>query len=177
MRLAILSDIHGNVLALEAVLADLGARGGADVVAIAGDLCLGGPRPREVLERVRALGSPVVQGNTDYSLALPPEELEDRETADLHAWTRERIGDAGIEYLRNLPFAHRIREPEGEGVVLIVHANPQNRDQHLRPLAPESQVAPLLEGVAPEITTIAFGHLHIPYVRQVGRLRLVNISS
>src|SRR3954452_16601872 len=177
MRLAILSDIHGNILALEAVLTDLKARGGADVIAIAGDLCLDGPRPREVLDLVRSLGSPVVQGNTDYSLALTPEETADSETADLHQWTREQIGADGIEYLRNLPFAHRIREPEGEGVVLIVHANPQDRDQHLRPLAPEAQIAPLLEGVAPEVTTIAFGHLHIPYVRQVGRLRLVDVAS
>src|SRR3954468_5584474 len=109
MRLAILSDIHGNILALEAVLADLEARGGADVIAIAGDLCLDGPRPREVVERVRALGSPVVQGNTDYSLALSPEETAASDTADLHQWTREQIGAEGLEYLRTLPFAHRVR--------------------------------------------------------------------
>src|SRR5262245_29677728 len=177
MRLAILSDIHGNVLALDAVLADLRAQGGADLVAIAGDLCLDGPRPREVLERVRALGCPVVQGNTDYSLGPPPEETAAGDLADLHACTRAQFDPDGVAYLRTLPFDHRVAGPAGAGVVLIVHANPQNFNDHLRPLATEEQIAPLLEGVAPEITTVVFGHLHIPYVRQVGRLKLVDIAS
>ena len=72
MRLAILSDIHGNLLALEAVLADLAAQGGADAVVVAGDLCLDGPRPREVLERLQALGFrlPVVRLDVQMHAAI-----------------------------------------------------------------------------------------------------------
>ncbi|MGI8564344.1 MAG: metallophosphoesterase family protein [Candidatus Dormibacter sp.] len=72
MRLAIVSDIHGNLAALEAVIADL-ERQGPDLVVHGGDLALNGPRPVEVLDRVRALGWPGVVGNTDQALrALPP---------------------------------------------------------------------------------------------------------
>lgn len=177
MRVAVLSDIHGNLVALEAVLADLAAQGGADALAIAGDLCLDGPRPREVLERVRGLDCAVVQGNTDRDLALAPEQSAKLGYADLLTWTREQIGGEGLAYLGALPFSHQIAAPDGRSALLIVHANPQDMDQHLPPLAPESQIAPLLVGLPPEVTTIAFGHLHLPYVRDVGRLRLIDISS
>jgi len=172
MRVAVLSDIHGNLVALEAVLADLAAQGGADVLAVAGDLCLDGPRPREVLALVRGLDCPVVQGNTDRDLAAPA--LNDE---PLITWTREQIGAEGIAYLGALPFSHRIVAPDGRSALLIVHANPKNQDQHLPPLAPENQIAPLLADLPPEVTTIAFGHLHLPYVRDVGRLRLIDIAS
>jgi CHAD domain-containing protein/predicted phosphodiesterase len=177
MRVAVLSDIHGNLVALDAVLADLAAQGGADALAIAGDLCLDGPRPREVLDRVRGLDCAVVQGNTDRDLALPPGPAAKTDDADLLGWTRAQLGDEGIAYLGALPFSHRIVAPDGRSVLLIVHANPKNMDQHLPPLAPEGQIAPLLADLPPEVTTIAFGHLHLPYVRDVGRLRLIDISS
>lgn len=175
MRVAILSDIHGNLVALEAVLADLAAQGGADALVIAGDLCLDGPRPREVLERVRVLDCVVVQGNTDRDLAAPPEQYD--EADDLLAWTRAQIGEEGLAYLGALPFAHRIPAPMGDSVLLVVHANPKNLDQHLPPFAPERQIAPLLADLPPEVTTLAFGHLHLPYVRDLGRLRLIDIAS
>lgn len=177
MRLAILADIHGNLLALDRVLADLEARGGADALVIAGDLCLAGPQPREALERVRTLDCPVIQGNTDRDLAASSEETAGDEDAALLEWTREQLGTDALDYLRALPFAHSVAAPDGGATVLIVHANPRNLDDPLRPLAPQKNLAPLLNGVAPDVTTIAFGHLHIPYTRRVGRLLLADISS
>ncbi len=177
MRVAVLSDIHGNILALEAVLADLAAQGGADLIVVAGDLCLDGPRPREALARVVALDCPVVQGNTDRDLALSTTAIDGSARGELLRWTREQLGAEGLDYLRTLPFSHRIPAPDGVGAVLVVHANPQNLDDPLRPNAPEAQLAPLLAEVAPEVTTIVFGHLHLPFVRQVGRLTLVDVAS
>lgn len=177
MRLAILSDIHGNLLALEAVLADLDARGGADQLAIAGDICLGGPRPLEALERVRALGCPVVQGNTDRDLVAASHGASDAAEGALLAWTRERLGDDGLAYLRGLPFSHRIEGPRADAAVLVVHANPKNLDDPLRPFAPVETIAPFLDEVAPDVAVVAFGHLHIPYTRSVGRLLLADIAS
>ena len=75
MRLALLSDIHGNLPALDAVLADMDAQGPFDAIGIAGDLCEWGPQPRAVLERVRTLECPVVQGNTDRNVTLDKEAL------------------------------------------------------------------------------------------------------
>ena len=177
MRLAILSDIHGNVLALDAVLADLAAQGGADAVVIAGDLCLDGPRPREVIERLQVLGYPVVQGNTDHDLAHAASDNADDWHGQLFNWTREQIGASGIAYLAALPFSHQVADPTGETAVLVVHANPRDRDTHLRPLAPEETIQPLLSDLPREITTVAFGHLHIPYTRRVGGRLLANIAS
>src|SRR3712207_5892915 len=98
MRVAIISDIHGNLLALEAVLDDLAAVGGADAVIVAGDLCLGGPQPRETLERLRTLGYPTVQGNTDRDLAFPPApSASDRDA--LLDWTRQQLGDEALAFL------------------------------------------------------------------------------
>ena len=72
MRIAVIADIHGNILALEAVLADLARRGGADRVVNLGD-CVSGPLwPRETMERLEALGWPTVRGNHDRRVALDP---------------------------------------------------------------------------------------------------------
>ncbi len=181
MRVAVLSDIHGNVLALEAVLADLAAQGGADALVVAGDLCLDGPRPREVLDRLQALGCAVIQGNTDRDLAHPTRDSIDDSSDDWHAalfhWTREQVGPAGLEYLAGLPFSHRVPDPTGETALLVVHANPRDLDTHLRPAAPEETILPLLVGLPADITALAFGHLHIPYTRRVGGILLIDISS
>lgn len=177
MRLAILADIHGNATALDAVLTDLDRRGGADAIVVAGDLCLDGPKPREVLDRVRALHCSVIQGNTDRDLAAAGAGGAETDWARLLAWTRERIGEEGVAYLRDLPFSRVVEAPLPGAAVLVVHANPRDLDQHLRPLAPDDELRPLLAGVPPSVAVVAFGHLHIPYTRQVGRLLLADISS
>jgi predicted phosphodiesterase len=74
MRVAILSDIHGNVAALDAVLADLAKQGRFDQIIVAGDLVWAGPRPREVVDRVTALDAAVIQGNTDAFFKMMPDE-------------------------------------------------------------------------------------------------------
>ncbi len=177
MRVAVLSDIHGNLLALEAVLADLEAAGGADTIVIAGDLCLDGPQPRETLARLRELGYPIVQGNTDRDLAMEPEATAGNDDAALLEWTRQQLSAEDLQFLRQLPFTHHITDPTGNSVLQIVHANPKNLDDQLQPYAPEATITPLLEDVAPEVQTLAFGHLHIPFVRTVDQLQLANIAS
>lgn len=177
MRVAVLSDIHGNLLALEAVLDDLAAAGGADTVVIAGDLCLAGPQPRETLARLRALGYPLVRGNTDRDLALAPAETPEGDHAALLDWTRRQLGEEALAFLGALPFDHRVQDPDGVASLQIVHANPQNLDDQLQPYSPDARIAPLLAGLAPEVRAIAFGHLHIPFMREFGSVLLANISS
>src|SRR5579885_2793521 len=95
MRVAVIADIHGNLLALEAVLQDLSQQPPVDSLVIAGDLCLNGPSPRQVLERVRALNCPVIQGNVDYEVvnSAPDKGEKKRNTvswkgADWTGWHR-----------------------------------------------------------------------------------------
>jgi predicted phosphodiesterase len=176
MRVAIISDIHGNLTALEAVLQDLDQQPPLDQLVIAGDLCLNGPHPRQALERVQALDCPVIQGNTDLEIVTQaPDKGEKKRTTV--GWTREQIGEHGIDYLASLPFSHHISNPQG-GELLIVHANPLNLEDAIFPNASDSTLEQLLGGLDPHATSaLAFGHLHIAYTRRWRHLLLVDVGS
>src|SRR5258708_8128 len=98
MRIAVLSDIHGNQLALEAVLRDLEGQERCDQLIVAGDLCLNGPRPREVLQMVQDLHCPVIQGNTDLEMVTQAPEKGEKKRIVV-SWTLDPIGQSGIDYL------------------------------------------------------------------------------
>ncbi len=174
MRIAVLSDIHGNLLGLDACLADLESQGGADGVAIAGDLCLDGPKPKKVLQRLEEIGAACIRGNTDRYLSdvTSGEKFEPAEVAQI-AWTRREVGERWLSWLKELPFALRIGEDDNQ--LLIVHANPKSDDEHIWPDADE----PLLQRLIgnERATAIAFGHLHLPYVRLWRGTLLANVAS
>ncbi len=173
MRIAILSDIHGNLLSLDACLSDLASQGGADVIVAAGDLCVDGPKPKKVLGRLIDIGAQCVRGNTDRYIAERDEgALPAAERAQLQ-WTREALGEKLIAWLGVLPFSLRFGPAENE--LLIVHANPVNDDEHLWPDADDATLERIIG--AETATTIAFGHLHLPYVRVWRGKMLVNVAS
>jgi putative phosphoesterase len=174
MRIAVLSDVHGNLLAFDACLADLDSQGGADAIAVAGDLCLDGPKPKKVLQRIEEIGAACIRGNKDRFLCddpLPP-SLTAAQAAQI-AWTRRELGERWLSWLRELPFALRIGEDDNQ--LLIVHANPKNDDEQLWPDAEEADLHRLIGDE--RATVIAFGHLHIPYVRMWRGHLLVNVAS
>jgi predicted phosphodiesterase len=185
MRIAIFSDVHGNLSALKAVLAGID-RQTADLVVFAGDLCLFGPRPAECLRLVRERRMPSVIGNTDGWLAgqgEPPERH--REPI---AWTNEQLTTDEQGWLGRLPFGLRVT-PTGDTAddLLIVHANPRNVSDILFPSEAEQvtrwgqvrqsdvDLGLLLAGV--DAAAVAYGHLHIPGVREWAGLTLINVSS
>ncbi|HEX4014057.1 MAG TPA: metallophosphoesterase family protein [Candidatus Cybelea sp.] len=174
MRLAVLSDIHGNLLALDACVADLEAQGGADAVAVAGDLCLAGPKPKKVLQRLEDLGADCIRGNKDRFLCDEVCDAEQSAT-DLARieWTRRELGERWLSWLRALPFAMRIGEDDNQ--LLIVHANPKNDDEHIWPDADDATLERLVGDE--RASAIAFGHLHLPYVRMWRGRLLVNVGS
>ena len=123
MRIAVLADIHGNVLALDAVLADLERRGGADLTINLGD-CVSGPLwPRETFERLEALDLPTVRGNHDRRVAIDPAD-ETMWASDRYA--QERLTPAQREALFALPFMLEIIP----GVVAF-HARPDHDEKYL----------------------------------------------
>jgi predicted phosphodiesterase len=170
MRIVILSDIHGNLAALEAVAAHLPA---ADRVIVAGDLCLEGPHPAEVLDRLAELGWELLTGNTDRDIVENPQDAK-RKKREIVAWTRERLGQERIDRLAGLPFLHRV-DDGGCALALVVHANPLNLEDQLYPTLSEEQLRPYLDAAGAPL--LAFGHLHIPYVRPVAGVLLVDVSS
>lgn len=180
MRIAILSDIHGNVVALDAVLADLASRGPFDQIVVAGDLVWSGPRPREVVDRVVALGAAVIQGNTDAFFDAAPEGKEPSRFAAHLMWMHGQLGPERSAYLRGLPFSHHIAPTSAPGHdLLVVHANPRDMERPIMPRASEIELDALLlaAGQAPSWQALAFGHLHTPFTRTWRDRLLVNVSS
>lgn len=175
MRVAILSDIHGNQVALDSVLEDVARQPDIQQIVIAGDLCLNGPRPREVLETIRALYCPVIQGNVDVDVAAGPQRVSAKKR-DTVVWTREQIGQDGIDYLASLPTAHVVTNPEGSDL-LVVHANPLNMEDHIAPNSPDEMLEHLLDPLPSTIGAMAFGHLHIAFIRRWRHLLLVDTGS
>jgi putative phosphoesterase len=173
MRVAVLSDIHGNLVGLDACLADLHAQGGADAIIAAGDLCVDGPKPKKVLQRLEEIGAQAVRGNTDRELAAPNGQVFHAPEDVQLEWTRRDLGDKWLTWLAELPFAIRIGEDDNQ--LLIVHANPTNDFEHLWPDAEDDFLERLIGGE--HATAIAFGHLHLPYVRVWRGKLLVNVAS
>ena len=181
MRLAIVSDVHGNLAGLEAVARDL-ERIGPDRVVHGGDLALSGPRPAEVIDRIRELGWPGIVGNVDELLWRADQlaVLEARAPKlgpllhlifESHApATREMLGAERIEWLRSLP-----PEWRSEGV-LLVHASPGDL---WRAPAADASDRELLDAYGDaDADLIAYGHIHRPYVRPVGtELTVANSGS
>ena len=169
MRLAIVSDIHGNLTALEAVIADLKTTS-PDLVVHGGDVVVGGPRPAEVIDRIRELSWPGVVGNTDEVLWAPEEFDRQVERAPklralleilFHdfAETRSRISDEQFRWLQSLPPVWN-----DHGIALL-HASPGDLWQAPMPDSEPQQVAATYAGLASKI--VVHGHIHRPYVRQV----------
>lgn len=174
MRIVILADIHGNQVALEAALQDIAQQADIDQIVVAGDLCLNGPRPCQVLDILQELHCPVIQGNVDTDVvALAPKGPRKRAIVE---WTREQIGPEGMQYLANLPREYLVSNPEGKDL-LVVHANPLDQEQAIFPTAPESMLAHLLSGLPTTVGVLAFGHLHVTYTRHWQHLFLVDVGS
>ncbi len=180
MQLAIVSDIHGNLTALEAVIADIERRGIARVVQ-GGDLALGGCQPAEVIDRVHELGWPGVVGNTDELLWRPQEravqEQQAPKLADLFRLifdeyapaTRDLLGDERMAWLRRLPAAHR------DGGLALVHASPGDLWRAPLPGAPDAELS---ETYRPcDARLVVYGHIHRPYVRRLDGLTVANSGS
>lgn len=176
MRIAIFSDIHGNLVGLDACLADLQHQGGADVLVAAGDLCMDGPRPKKVLQRLEEIGAQCIRGNTDRFIGAVDENdlhgLDPNDARQLE-WQRKQIGEKWVSWLRELPFSLRFGNEENQ--LLVVHANPKTDDEHIWPDADDATLERLTAGE--RAGSIAFGHLHIPYVRMWRDKLLVNVSS
>jgi predicted phosphodiesterase len=173
MRVAILSDLHGNTVALDACLADLAAQGGADRIVAAGDLCMDGPRPRGVIRRLREAGADVVRGNTDRMIAFEDLAHVDDDECDAIRWQREALGPELVAWLGAAPAAITIGDDAGG--LYVTHATQHADDEHVWPDAPDHQLERMTAGIAQR--TFAFGHLHVPYVRAWRDRLFVNVAS
>lgn len=175
MRVAVFSDVHGFNLALEVVLADIDAQGPFDAIIAAGDLCELGPGPQEALDLLRSREIVLIHGNTD--LAIVDGAAANTDDPELR-YAIDRLDPGDLDVLANLPFSHRITPPGGRSPdddLLIVHANPHNVDDPLEPSLSDTELLEIIGNT--KAAAIAFGHIHISYVRQVGDYLLVDVSA
>ena len=177
MRLALISDIHGNLVAFEAALADL-RQYSPDMVICLGDVAANGPQPRQVLARLRILGWPVVMGNTDEWLLQPkPWTAVDEDSAfllDMELWAAEQLDSEDLAFIRS--FQPTISVPlGGDQQLLCYHGSPRfNRDLIL-PTTTDAELASMF--AEQQAALMAGGHTHQAMLRRYGDGLLINPGS
>jgi len=183
-QIAVLSDIHGNLLALEAVAAEI-RREKPDAVLVAGDLVLNGPDPNGCVDALRLLeseGALIVSGNTDiavgdfdYGAAFPQYQdgVPDIITAAAE-WAHDELGDDQLDWLRRLPAERRIRA-DGDTLILVVHASPGSQTRGFDQALDNNVI--LERAAATDARVICVGHTHLPEVRDLGWKLIVNAGS
>jgi predicted phosphodiesterase len=182
-RVAVLSDVHGNLEALTAVRAAL-KKERPDAVVIAGDHVLQGPDPAGVVDALRemeASGATIVQGNTDvavadfdYAAAFPSFTDGVPDTVrDAVEWAHDALGDDRVAWLRRLPAERRLMLDDT--MLLACHASPGSQTQGF-----DAQLDPsvVLERMSrTDARVICCGHTHLPEVRDLGWKIIVNDGS
>lgn len=180
MRMAICSDIHSNLTALDAVMDDIAAQH-ADRVYCLGDLVGYAAFPNEVTERVRREGLPTVMGNYDDGVGFDRDECGcaykeplDRELGQRSLeWTKAQTTPENKAFLRTL--VPEIRFDIGGTRVLLVHGSPRRMNEYLFEDRPESSFRRLAD--ASHADVIVFGHTHVPYTKRIDRVVFVNAGS
>ncbi|MBO9731036.1 MAG: metallophosphoesterase family protein [Chitinophaga sp.] len=188
MRIVLLADIHGNALALEAVLADIKRKGHIDGYWILGDLVALGPDPNGVLEQLMRLpGLQVIRGNTDRYVVSgdrPSPTLEEAredsrllpplvEVANTFAWTQGMVTASGwLQWLKDLPVELSISLPDGSRF-LGVHASPGRDDgPGIAPEMKDSDIQKFFGSC--DANLVCMGHTHLPMERRWNGIHLVN---
>jgi predicted phosphodiesterase len=167
-RLAVLADIHGNLPALEAVLADM-APFGVDQVIVAGDVINWGPHSAEVTARVAQAGWPVIRGNNefyllDYDTPRAPAAWSDRRQWPLLPWLREQLAGRWTTAIAGWPDSLSLRFPDAPPL-RVVHGSPRSNTEPMFPGATDADLAAMLAGVDEQ--TVIAAHTHLPMDRQV----------
>lgn len=159
MRVAVLSDVHGNLPALEAVLAEVVSLE-PDRIVSCGDV-IAGPYPRECLERLVDHEAVFVRGNADAESARAPAGLWD--------WVAAQLDPLSLDFVAAWP------HPVSLGGVLYCHGSPRDLDEILTKVSPDERFRAALAGVEERI--VVGGHTHVQFARELDGIRFVNAGS
>ena len=185
-RIACVSDAHGNLLALEAAVAELEHRGPFDAVVGGGDYCLSGAYPAECVARVRELNWACVRGNTDEWVVeaatagriaahdYPPEMAHSPAQRLADAWVGARLPADAVAWLAELPLSWRTTGPSGQ-TLMFVHATPWNTHTVVRQTAADAAKLGML--AAAGVDVLVYGHIHDAYSQRFGERRLACAGS
>jgi putative phosphoesterase len=179
-RVAVITDIHANLPALEAVLEHIEERG-VDAIYCGGDLVGYGPHPNEVCALIEDRGIPTIYGNYDYAIGRDEEDCgcayrdqHDRELGQQSiAWTLEHTDERSKAFMRGLPFD--LRFELGGRRVRLVHGSPRKVNEYLFEDKPARTFERIAAGA--DCDVLVFGHTHQPWVREYGGVLFVNCGS
>ncbi|MCG7380584.1 metallophosphatase family protein [Paenibacillus sp. ACRSA] len=171
-RIAIVSDIHGNMTAWEAVLNDIRSRGLKRIFCL-GDLVGKGPDPIQVVDQVRETCEQVVRGNWDELVAV------NRDNENF-TWQADKLGQERLDYLANLPFSHQF-ELSGR-TIRLVHASPQSVYHRVQPWDEMDKRIAMFDAPAnePELgqaDIVGYGDVHNAYLQHLNGKVLFNVGS
>ena len=180
MRIAVISDMHGNDLAFEAVEADF-QKQNVDQIVCLGDAIQGGPQPAEIVQRLRKLKCPVVMGNADAWLisgeetadeGIPPERL--KKMGEVRNWSLSRLTEEDVDFIAK--FQPTVTLPLLDDLdLLCFHGSPVSFDDVILPAASEEDFQKFLGPYAGSILT--GGHTHAQQIRRLGELFFFNPGS
>ncbi len=179
MLLLCVSDIHGHLDALRAVLATAERRSFHKLL-VAGDIVFPGPEPLETWRRLSAAGAIMVQGLTDRAVAtldpgaLRPRSDHERERLDRMRATRDLLGELILQRIRRLPTHARVPLEDG-GELLLVHGSPADPAEELTHDMTDDEINALLGDDPADV--VVCGSSHVPFDRMVGGARIVNVGS
>lgn len=175
MRIALISDIHGNLFALDAVLRELEHEEFDHLVCL-GDVA-DGPQPSEAIERVRGLGCPAIMGNWDaaflHGMPEPTDEVSQK-LGDIGAFWADKLSDADRAYLATFVPTLELPLDEG-GHVLFFHGSPRSYDDWIFGGTPDADVEAMLDGR--EAPVMVGGHTHLQLIRRLESGMLINPGS
>lgn len=177
MKIALISDIHGNLVALETVLAELDAAKPDQIICL-GDVAVAGPQPQEALARVRALGCPVVMGNTDEWILSPRpftiRSQRDQILYDVEMWGADQLTDDDHAFVET--FQPTIMVDLGYGRSLLCsHGSPRSNTEAIEATTPDDELTAIFAGH--QATIYASGHTHTPLLRRFGDGFVLNPGS
>jgi len=173
VRVAVISDIHANLPALEAVLADIDRKAVGQVLC-AGDLVGQGPHPNQVVSRIRKAGIPSILGNQEIEVRT----LADRARLDPKRhmlWTIAVLKRSNREYLLGLPADRKL---EVEGIAIhLVHGSPHGTSDSMHPSLTSQTLRAWFPVGAPRPDLLVGGHTHVPFVRTMEGMLIVNAGT
>jgi predicted phosphodiesterase len=174
-RLALISDIHGNNVALNAVLDDIAAFN-VDRIVVAGDVVNWGPHNVEVMERITREGWAAIRGNQEFYV-LDQDTIRAPavwNTFTVARWTRQQLGSDWLNVIATWPDSLTLRFPDAPNL-RVVHGSPNSHFEGIFPSTSDSEIGAMLAGVEEE--TVVAAHTHLPLDRQVGRWHVLNPGS
>lgn len=176
MRIAFISDMHGNLTALQAVIADIKNQETDQVVSL-GDTVTLGPQPREVVDALRGLNGIYIRGNHDAAILEPEKavqfEITEHLIPDLH-WCREQLRSDDFEFLRSFKNTHELTFPNGVQL-LAFHGSPISTTDIIQSTTPPGMLDEYFEGHT--ATILIGGHSHIQMHRRHGKKLIINSGS